>query len=151
MVVDIYCILTTMLHILQHFNKICIFPRNVKFRHNIKRMHHCPNSLSPLSGIYCNIIMVGVAVLDMLQATVSSNIVQLIVSFNCLINAKPLADASTQCTAINVKLRVVHVPGMPGKFSRHWLKGKPLVSYPSMHHGTYMTAIWQEAHGLLVR
>ena len=35
-------------------------------------------------------------------------------------------------------------------FPRHWLQRKPLVSYPGMRHGTYMTAIWQEVHGLLI-
>ena len=44
------------------------------------------------------------------------------------------------------KLRVVHAPGMPGTFSA------PLpVSDPSMHHGMCVVAIWQDAHGLLVR
>ena len=38
-----------------------------------------------------------------------------------------------------------------GRFPRHRLKRKPIFSYPSMHHCTYVTAIWQEAHGLLVR
>ena len=32
------------------------------------------------------------------------------------------------------------------RFPRHRLKRKLLVRYPSMHHGTYVTAIWQEAH-----
>ena len=32
-------------------------------------------------------------------------------------------------------------------FPHHRLKRKPLVSYPGMHHGTYVTGIWQEAHG----
>ena len=45
-----------------------------------------------------------------------------------------------------LQLRVAHAPGMLGKFTRHRLKRKPLVSYPDMHHGTYVTAIWQEAH-----
>ena len=34
------------------------------------------------------------------------------------------------------------------RFPPHLLKRKPLVSYPGMHHGTYVTAIWQKAHGL---
>ena len=34
------------------------------------------------------------------------------------------------------KLRVAHAPGMPGTFSRHWFKRKPLVSDPGMHYGT---------------
>ena len=32
------------------------------------------------------------------------------------------------------------------RFPGHRLKKKPLVSYPGKHHGTYVTAIWQEAH-----
>ena len=35
-------------------------------------------------------------------------------------------------------------------FARLRLKMKPLISDPSMHHGTWVTAIWHEAHGLLV-
>ena len=31
------------------------------------------------------------------------------------------------------------------RFPHNRLKSKPLVSYPSMHHSTYVTAIWQEA------
>ena len=46
-----------------------------------------------------------------------------------------------------VKLRVAHAPGMTWTFPGHRLKRKPLVS--GMHHGTYVTAIWQDAHGLL--
>ena len=38
-----------------------------------------------------------------------------------------------------VKLRVVHAPGMPGRFPRHRLQRKPLVSDPGMHHGTCVT------------
>ena len=38
----------------------------------------------------------------------------------------------------DTKLWVAHAPGMPGKisFPHHWLKRKPLVSDPSIHHGT---------------
>ena len=44
----------------------------------------------------------------------------------------------------NVKLRVVHAPGMSKTFS------SPLrVSDPGMHHGTCVTVIRQEAHGNL--
>ena len=73
------------------------------------------------------------------------------------------------------KLRVAHAPGIPGTFSLpptskdllpdtkncglcmrqeyrerfpcHPLKRKPLVSYPGMHHGTYMTAIFLSDSG----
>ena len=38
-----------------------------------------------------------------------------------------------------VKFRVAYVPGMTGKFSRHRLQQKPLVSDPSIHHGTCVT------------
>ena len=37
------------------------------------------------------------------------------------------------------KLRVRHAPGMPGMFSRHRFKRKPLVSNPDMHHDTCVT------------
>ena len=33
-------------------------------------------------------------------------------------------------------------------FPRQRLQRKPLDSYTGMHHGTYVTAIWQEAHWL---
>ena len=32
-----------------------------------------------------------------------------------------------------VKLRVAHAPGMPGRFPRHRLQRKPLVSDPGLH------------------
>ena len=35
-----------------------------------------------------------------------------------------------------IKLQVAHAPGMPGKFLRHRLQRKPLVSDPDMHHCT---------------
>ena len=38
------------------------------------------------------------------------------------------------------------LPRMPGTFS-----APPRVSDPGIHHGTCAAAIWQEAHGLLVR
>ena len=40
-----------------------------------------------------------------------------------------------------VKLRVVHVRGMPITFPRHQLQRKPLVSDPDMHHGTCVTHV----------
>ena len=36
---------------------------------------------------------------------------------------------------------VAHAPRMPGTFSRHRLQRKPLVSDPSMHHGTCVTHV----------
>ena len=39
------------------------------------------------------------------------------------------------------KLWVAHAPGMPGMFSRHRLKRKPLVGDPGMHHGTCVTHV----------
>ena len=36
------------------------------------------------------------------------------------------------------------------RFPCQRLKSKLLVSYSGIHHGTYVTAIWQKAHGLLV-
>ena len=41
--------------------------------------------------------------------------------------------------SIFVKLWVVHAPWMPGKFPRHRLQRKPLVSDPGMHHGTWIS------------
>ena len=41
--------------------------------------------------------------------------------------------------------------GMPGTFSRHRLQRKPLVSYPSMHHGTCVTHVPWSMSGLLTR
>ena len=41
-----------------------------------------------------------------------------------------------------IKLRVVHAPGMPGKFfPRGRLQRKPLVSDPGMHNGTCVTHV----------
>ena len=34
------------------------------------------------------------------------------------------------------------------RFPRHRLKTKPLVSYPGVHHSTYVTVICQEAYGM---
>ena len=41
---------------------------------------------------------------------------------------------------IYLKLRVAHVPGMPGTFLRHRLQIKPLVIDPGTHHGTHVPA-----------
>ena len=50
-----------------------------------------------------------------------------------------------------VQLRVTHTRGMPGRFSRHWLQRKPLVSDPSMHHGTCVTHVPWCMSGSLTR
>ena len=50
-----------------------------------------------------------------------------------------------------VKLRVANAPGMPGTFPRHWLQRKPLVSDPSMHHGTRVTHVSWCMSGSLTR
>ena len=50
-----------------------------------------------------------------------------------------------------VKLRVAHVPGIPGTFSRHRLQRKPLVNDPSMHHGTCVTHVPWYILGSLTR
>ena len=40
-----------------------------------------------------------------------------------------------------IKLRIAHAPGMPIRFPRHRSQRKPLVSAPSMHHGTGVTYV----------
>ena len=50
-----------------------------------------------------------------------------------------------------VKLRVVHTPGMPGRFPRHRLQRKPRVSDPGMHRGTYVMDVPCCMPGSLIR
>ena len=50
-----------------------------------------------------------------------------------------------------VKLRVAHALGMPGTLAHHRLQRKPLVSDPSMHHGTCVTHVPWCMSGSLTR
>ena len=51
----------------------------------------------------------------------------------------------------DVKLRVAHALGLPGRFPRHRLQRKPLVSDPGMHHGTCVTQVPRCMSGSLTR